>query len=161
MKGLTTKEQQIVDAIINYTSAYGYSPSMKELLPTTGVTSTSSMYKYIQILKTKGALKSTEKECRTFQVVGYGYVDCRSEEEKQIPGETYARTLEAISNFLLTKGYPPSMRNLCNATGLKSTSTIYAHLDYLQRMQKITLRGNSSRAIVVNGIIYQRLEESI
>lgn len=160
MQELTPKEQQVVDAIIDYYFRHGYSPSMKELLVSTEMSSIASIFKYVRMLQAKGVIKLNEKEPRTFQISGYGYVDNRTDNDKQVPIRTYARTLTVISDFLLSNGYAPSVRDLCKATGLKSTSTIYHHLDYLQSMQKINLRGNNCpRAMTVKGIVFQRLEE--
>ena len=36
--------------------------------------------------------------------------------------------LEFIKEQLLSKGYPPSVREICQAVGLKSTSTVHSHL---------------------------------
>ena len=39
--------------------------------------------------------------------------------------------LEFIKEQLLSKGYPPSVREICQAVGLKSTSTVHSHLNKL------------------------------
>ena len=42
-----------------------------------------------------------------------------------------------IYNFLkkttLEKGYPPSVREICEAVGLRSTSTVHGHLSRLEK----------------------------
>ena len=40
--------------------------------------------------------------------------------------------LEYIKSEILTKGYPPSVREICNAVRLKSTSSVHAHLSSLE-----------------------------
>lgn len=41
--------------------------------------------------------------------------------------------LEYIKNEILNKGYPPSVRDICQAVGLKSTSSVHAHLESLEK----------------------------
>ena len=36
--------------------------------------------------------------------------------------------LEYIKSQILNKGYPPSVRDICEAVNLKSTSSVHAHL---------------------------------
>ena len=36
--------------------------------------------------------------------------------------------LEYIKSQILNKGYPPSLRDICQAVNLKSTSSVHAHL---------------------------------
>lgn len=40
--------------------------------------------------------------------------------------------LEYIKSEILTKGYPPSVREICSAVRLKSTSSVHAHLSSLE-----------------------------
>ena len=41
--------------------------------------------------------------------------------------------LEFIKQCILAKGYPPSVREIANAVGLKSTSTVHGHLQRLEK----------------------------
>ncbi len=41
--------------------------------------------------------------------------------------------LEYIKESILRKGYPPSVREICEAVGLKSTSSVHSHLEALER----------------------------
>ena len=40
--------------------------------------------------------------------------------------------LEFIKNEILNRGYPPSVRDICEAVQLKSTSSVHAHLETLE-----------------------------
>ena len=40
--------------------------------------------------------------------------------------------LEYIKSEILSKGYPPSVREICTAVHLKSTSSVHAHLSSLE-----------------------------
>ena len=37
--------------------------------------------------------------------------------------------LEYIKKEILNKGYPPTVRDICEAVHLKSTSSVHSHLD--------------------------------
>ena len=40
--------------------------------------------------------------------------------------------LEYIKQEILNKGYPPTVRDICDAVGLKSTSSVHSHLESLE-----------------------------
>ena len=42
------------------------------------------------------------------------------------------RVLNELKKYLAKKGYPPTVRELCELTNLNSTATIHVHLDHLQ-----------------------------
>lgn len=42
--------------------------------------------------------------------------------------------LEYIKQEILNKGYPPAVREICEAVHLKSTSSVHSHLETLERM---------------------------
>ena len=41
--------------------------------------------------------------------------------------------LEYIKEMILKKGYPPSVREICEAVCLKSTSSVHSHLETLEK----------------------------
>ena len=41
--------------------------------------------------------------------------------------------LEYIKSQILNKGYPPSVRDICSAVNLKSTSSVHAHLESIEK----------------------------
>lgn len=57
--------------------------------------------------------------------------------------------LDVIKNELLTKGYPPTVRELCDAVNLKSTSSIHAHLERLEKNGYIMRDPTKPRAIEI------------
>ena len=57
--------------------------------------------------------------------------------------------LEFIKDQLLTKGYPPSVREICQAVGLKSTSTVHAHFNKLEKLGYIRRDPTKPRAIEI------------
>jgi len=42
------------------------------------------------------------------------------------------KVLNELKKYLAKKGYPPTVRELCNLTNLSSTATVQVHLDHLQ-----------------------------
>ncbi|MCM8710652.1 transcriptional repressor LexA [Clostridium sp. SYSU_GA19001] len=54
---------------------------------------------------------------------------------------------EFMKNYVLDKGYPPSVREICEAVGLKSTSTVHGHLERLEKKGLIKRDPTKPRAI--------------
>lgn len=57
--------------------------------------------------------------------------------------------LTYIHNFLRKKGYPPSVREICRATGLRSTATVHSHLVQLEKKGYINRDPQKPRAIEI------------
>lgn len=57
--------------------------------------------------------------------------------------------LEFIKKELNNKGYPPSVREICRAVNLKSTSTVHGHLERLEKKGFIRRDATKPRAIEV------------
>ena len=41
--------------------------------------------------------------------------------------------LEYIKSEILNRGFPPAVREICEAVNLKSTSSVHAHLEALEK----------------------------
>ena len=57
-----------------------------------------------------------------------------------------------LLEFTKTNGYPPSVREICKAVSLKSTSTVHGHLKRLEKKGLIYRDPTKPRAIVINEI---------
>lgn len=57
--------------------------------------------------------------------------------------------LEYIKEQLLAKGYPPSVREICQAVNLKSTSSVHSHLESLETKGYIRRDPTKPRAIEI------------
>lgn len=55
--------------------------------------------------------------------------------------------LEFIRSEIESKGYPPSVREICAAVGLRSTSSVHAHLNSLERKGLIRRDSTKPRAL--------------
>ena len=59
------------------------------------------------------------------------------------------RILDFIKKEIEQKGYPPSVREICAGVGLKSTSTVHAHLNHLEEQGYIRRDSTKTRALEV------------
>lgn len=66
-------------------------------------------------------------------------------------GDNQQKILEYIKSEIQTKGYPPSVREIANAVGLKSTSTVHGHLQRLEKRGLIHRDAMKPRAMEVVG----------
>ena len=57
--------------------------------------------------------------------------------------------LEYIKHEILKKGYPPAVREICDAVHLKSTSSVHAHLETLEKNGYIRRDPTKPRAIEI------------
>lgn len=65
--------------------------------------------------------------------------------------------LNFIKKEISLKGYPPSVREICSAVGLKSTSTVHGHLERLEKRGFIRRDPTKPRAIeILDDSAYQR-----
>ena len=68
-------------------------------------------------------------------------------------GDKISKKQQQILDFLkdevTSKGYPPSVREICLAVGLKSTSTVHAHLTRLEELGRIRRDPTKPRAIEI------------
>ena len=57
--------------------------------------------------------------------------------------------LDFIKSEILSKGYPPAVRDICEAVHLKSTSSVHSHLETLERKGYIHRDPTKPRAIEI------------
>ena len=70
--------------------------------------------------------------------MSYGHV---SKKQKEV--------LEYIKKEILRRGFPPAVREICQAVGLKSTSSVHAHLESLEKAGYIRRDPSKPRAIEI------------
>ena len=66
-------------------------------------------------------------------------------------GDNQQRILDYIKSEIQTKGYPPSVREIAQAVGLKSTSTVHGHLQRLEKRGLLHRDAMKPRAMEVTG----------
>lgn len=66
--------------------------------------------------------------------------------------------LDFLKEEIMNKGYPPSVREICEAVGLKSTSTVHGHLERLEKKGLIRRDPTKPRAIEIldDNFIYNK-----
>lgn len=64
-------------------------------------------------------------------------------------GDSQAKILAFIKSEVQSRGYPPSVREICEAVGLKSTSTVHGHLTRLEKKGLLHRDSMKPRAIEV------------
>lgn len=57
--------------------------------------------------------------------------------------------LDCIKESILNRGFPPSVREICETVGLKSTSSVHAHLETLEKKGYIRRDAAKSRTIEI------------
>ena len=68
--------------------------------------------------------------------------------------ERLTKCQQKVYDFLVEtapRGVPPSVREICAATGLRSTSTVHAHLKTLERLGYISRDAGLNRSIHIEG----------
>lgn len=63
--------------------------------------------------------------------------------------EKQQEILEYIKNEILNRGFPPAVREICEAVHLKSTSSVHAHLESLEKNGYIRRDPTKPRAIEI------------
>ena len=69
-----------------------------------------------------------------------------------MPGKISAKQseiLEFIKQEILSRGYPPAVREICEAVNLKSTSSVHSHLETLEKNGYIRRDPTKPRAIEI------------
>lgn len=64
--------------------------------------------------------------------------------------------LDFIKHAIAVKGYPPSVREICSAVGLKSTSSVHDHLSKLEKKGYIRKDPTKPRAIEILDDSYKK-----
>ncbi len=69
-----------------------------------------------------------------------------------------AEIYEFLKSYTETKGYPPSVREICAAVDLKSTSTVHGHLKRLERKGLIKRDPSKPRALEITELSLPKKE---
>lgn len=69
--------------------------------------------------------------------------------------------LEYIKSEILGKGYPPSVREICDAVQLKSTSSVHSHLESLERNGYIRRDPTKPRAIEIMDDVFNLVRREV
>ena len=90
-------------------------------------------------------IRSEESGCRRYE---YTKEWRNSMSESRIT-KKQEEILEYIKNELLERGFPPTVREICQAVSLKSTSSVHSHLESLEKSGYIRRDPTKPRAIEI------------
>ena len=82
--------------------------------------------------------------------MGYGKITKKQQE-----------ILDYIKDQILEKGYPPAVREICSAVDLKSTSSVFSHLETLEKNGYIRRDPTKPRAIEIVDDNFQMLRKDM
>ncbi len=77
---------------------------------------------------------------------------------KEVSQKKSYQILEYIKKSVIDRGYPPSVREICTAVGLSSTSTVHGHLTRLEKKGYIRRDPTKPRAIEIIDKSFSRKE---
>ena len=83
-------------------------------------------------------------------VMAYGKITAKQKE-----------ILEYIKSEILKKGYPPAVREICEAVNLKSTSSVHSHLETLEKNGYIRRDPTKPRAIEIMDDSFQMVRHEM
>ena len=70
-----------------------------------------------------------------------------------------SKVYDFIVEFITTNGYSPSLREISEGTGIKSTASISEYLFMLEQLGKINFQECKSRTISLVGYAVKKTEE--
>ena len=73
----------------------------------------------------------------------------QAQQKKRKHGETQGMILDYIREQVAENGFPPSVREICQAVGLKSTSTVHGHLKRLEKQGLLKRDSMKPRAMAI------------
>lgn len=135
-------KEKVRECIEEFERVNGYAPTIRDLCKLLGLKSTSSVHRYVKMIEEDGKAISEENKKRTLRAKGIEQENIDEmldtikrqdvyKKNKKISDVEFARI---IIEFKRTKGYAPSVRELCEITGLKSTATVYNRIVKLCRL---------------------------
>ena len=68
--------EKIYNFIVSFMTEKGYSPSIREIGDTVGLSSTSSVFNHLMNLQDDGLIKMQNGKSRTISLVGYRLMKC-------------------------------------------------------------------------------------
>lgn len=94
----------------------------------------------------------------------YSFKSVRRNEDDMAKGKITPKQqqiLDYMKEEILNKGYPPTVREICQAVNLKSTSSVHAHLESLEKLGLIERDPTKPRAIEICDESFQMVRKEM
>jgi repressor LexA len=156
---LSAQQSRILQLIKDRTRTTGRSPSVRAIAAAIGVRSPASVQAHLKTLQRDGYLRLVSHRPRIFEVNFTGAWAASSADPRR-PNDhdghmadqltpRQRRILEFIHEAVTDRGYPPSIREICDAVGLTSTSSVHSQLELLEEKGYIRRDPTKPRAVEV------------
>lgn len=138
-------EKDIVDFVNRYKEEHGYPPTIRDICKGVGRSSTSTIYYHVSVLKERGELDFGSKKARTTHSTMTNSIT--DKDHHRVSDDEIVR---AVERFIENNGYSPSMREIGNMVGLRSSSSVHKKVTRLCIEGKLNKDDFLTRTITVN-----------
>ena len=140
------RTKAILSFVVDYFDEHDCSPTLHEIVEGCHLTSVSVANYHLDILAQRGYITVEPKVARSIVIVG------REVKAKSAPilfdgNEIRQSILNYLYQFIGSKGYAPTIRDIVAQCHLTSTSVAAHHLDQLQKMGYIRRGEGQARSI--------------
>jgi repressor LexA len=151
---LTPQQTRILRFIEKHTTEFGSSPSIRKIAAAVGVRSAAGVHAQLKKLEQTGHLRRLSTRPPAYEVSLSGaWAPPQPNHDHQAGDALTSRQgkiLEVIRDAVTDRGYPPSIREIGEAVGLTSTSSVHSQLEALQRKGFIRRDPTKPRGIEVH-----------
>jgi repressor LexA len=151
---LSPIQTRILQVIKSQTASNGQSPSIRTIANHVGLRSVGGIHAHLKSLEERGYVRRLSEKPRLIEVnfTGEWARPSGSSLERshdKDPTSRQRRILEVIRDAVSDRGYPPSINEIGEAVGLKSSASVHSQLEALQRKGFIRRDPAKPRAIEV------------
>jgi repressor LexA len=162
---LSPQEARILQLIRDDTAARGHSPSIRRIARLLDLRSPSGVHRHLKALERRGYLRRLSEKPGIIEVNLTGAwakpsdaplngnptgESANSRPQRHGLTARQCRVLEVIRDAVADRGYPPSIKEIGEAVGLASTSSVHSQLETLVRKGFIRRDPAKPRAIEVH-----------
>ena len=161
MKGLSTKQREVLDLIDGYIQTHGYPPSVRDICSSMNLASAAGVHKHISALVQKGYLSKDDGRSRSIQIIRKANTSPKSR-HRNVPAEfplagyvAAGKPIEHIaqSGEILTLPFSGSEHG-CFALQVRGDSMIGENIqegDYVIVEPRATARDGEAVIALING----------
>jgi repressor LexA len=153
---LSSQQSRILQFIKDHTGSTGRSPSVRAIAAAVGFRSPASVQAQLKALERDGYLRVVSDRPRILAVSFSGAWPASPASPERPNGDhgdaltvRQLRILEFIRDAVNERGYPPSIREICDEVGLTSTGSVHSQLQMLEKKGFIRRDPTKPRAVEV------------